>query len=108
MQAVSQMDDLFPINSEDSTTQIQLPRSRDLQGHGVTLTLSLDPDYEYKVLTHTADELRELSPITSRMEYNNLSVFENMVEFEVSDHLEVEMFHQYIQMLASHRTNKYK
>ena len=73
---MAQNDDLYPEgDSEDWMTPIQHPKSLELQKHGVVLVLSQHTNYEYEVPTHTAQELRELSTTTNRLEFHSRSDF---------------------------------
>ena len=103
LQSVFQTDDLYPFDSEDTSAEMQLPQSPDLQRHGVSLTLSLNPGYEYKVLTHSVSELRELSVSMDRIEIHNLKDFFTFSSV-LSPHMKV--FNRFIRTMSSQIKNK--
>lgn len=80
---MSDGDDLFPLEGpEDWTTPIQRPQSAELQKCGVSLVLSQETQYEYKITTHSAKELRDLSRTTNRMEIRDKGDFTSVSSME--------------------------
>ena len=74
---MTESDDLSPLEGpEDWITPLQHPQSLQLQKEGVLLSLSLDPRYELSIPTHTAQELRNLSQVTDRIEFSGLSSYD--------------------------------
>ena len=85
---MTERDDLSPLEGpEDWITPVQHPQSLQLQKKGVFLSLSLDPKYEYSIPTHTAQELRELSQVTDRIEFLGMLNF-NFVSSVKEEELE--------------------
>lgn len=74
---MTENDDLSPLEGpEDWITPIQHPQSLQLQKEGVFLSLSLDPMYELTIPTHTAQELRNLSQTTDRIEFSGITSYD--------------------------------
>ena len=81
MQSVTELDDLTPHDPEDNVTPVQFPKSPELERSGITLRLSDSSDYEYEIPDYTAEQLRELSVTTNRMEYTSEKfIFSDTVE----------------------------
>lgn len=74
---MSERDDLSPLEGpEDWITPIQHPQALGFQKEGVSFSLSLDPMCELEIPTHTAEQLRDMSRVTDRMEFHSWSKFD--------------------------------
>jgi hypothetical protein len=86
LQSVDNRDDLFPLEGpEDWTTPIQHPQSLELQRRGISLVLSDNSRFEFTVHTHTAEELRDLSTNTNRLEFHSREKFDSVSSVETEE-----------------------